>query len=67
MLHNLLKEVVFFFTVTLVDPIVTDNNPCLQNPCVHGTCKSLLLGYACLCYDGYIGAHCETSMYKDYS
>lgn len=33
---------------------------CETNPCgVHGQCHPLQVGYTCICYRGYSGAHCD--------
>ena len=37
-----------------------EEDPCLSNPCVLGTCKKTgPLTYNCLCWDGYTGPLCD--------
>ncbi|KAG6453574.1 hypothetical protein O3G_MSEX008219 [Manduca sexta] len=36
------------------------SEPCMNNPCgTHGQCHALRVGYTCICYRGYSGAHCD--------
>ncbi|KAM8930636.1 protein crumbs homolog 1 [Pelodytes ibericus] len=41
-----------------------DNNECLSNPCLHGTCTNGAAGYMCECQAGYTGANCDINICK---
>ena len=40
---------------------------CLSVPCDHGICKYFnnTNGYICSCDQGWVGVHCDKSMYKE--
>ena len=41
---------------------------CLSVPCDHGICKYFnnTNGYICSCDQGWVGVHCDKSMYKEH-
>lgn len=34
-------------------------DPCLTNPCIHGTCTPYATSYKCTCSDGFTGRNCD--------
>ena len=45
---------------------ITAIDPCLFNPCVHGSCSNLGNDYMCTCHTGYIGKDCDMTGHGEY-
>lgn len=54
----------FFFFFFLVLPLFPDVNECAARPCVNArSCKNLIGGYHCDCFQGWAGQNCDLSQY----
>ena len=50
---------------TLFVAICLELGGCNPNPCKNsGSCEEKDEGYACVCKDGFTGAHCETGLHQ---
>lgn len=54
----------FFFFFFLVLPLFPDVDECAAPPCVHArSCKNLIGGFLCDCFQGWAGQNCDLSQY----
>ena len=42
---------------------ILEFNDCRPNPCLNGTCIDQDNTYACYCFDGYKGTHCDGKIF----